>query len=264
MTEEAGVWLYAVAGRIGPQWLSDASGVGGQPVRTVEAGGLTAAVTTVSLSEFGEEPLRRNLEDLPWLETVARVHHHVIAVIARRTPVIPMRLGTVYRHESGVEALLAKGHEGFAGALERVTAKTEWGVKVYLAQPQAPDAPRQAAAAGPRGRPGAAGSGTAYLLRRRQQLSAEQDMRRTAAASAETIHEALTSLASAAQLRAPQGAQLSGRSDQMILNAAYLVPDERVSDFILAADSLAARHPAVVVERTGPWPPYSFAAVEHA
>lgn len=253
MAEDAGIWLYALAGRIDREWLGGlTAGVAGQPVGTVNAGGLTAAVSSVSLDEFGEEPLRRNLEDLPWLEAVARGHHRVIALIAQHAPVIPMRLATVYRDEAGVAELLTTRREHFAGVLEKVTAKTEWGVKVYLAQPSASPEPA-----------GAPGSGTAYLLRRRQQLSAADDARRLAAASAETIHASLTRLASAAQVRPPQGTQLSGRTNPMILNAAYLVPDERADDFGTAADRMAARHPAVVIERTGPWPPYSFAAMDH-
>ena len=44
---------------------------------------LTAAVGTVGLDEFGEEGLRRNLEDLDWLAATARAHDAVISAIAR-------------------------------------------------------------------------------------------------------------------------------------------------------------------------------------
>jgi hypothetical protein len=47
----------------------------------------------------------------------------------------------------------------------------------------------------------------------------------------------------------------------MILNAAYLVADDRDGDFAAAVDSLAAGHPALRLEITGPWPPYSFAGL---
>jgi hypothetical protein len=101
MADEFGSWLYAVTDGTPGEWLRGASGVGGQPVRTVAAAGLTAAVTSVCLAEFGEEPLRRNLENLAWLEAAARKHHHVIEIIARHAPVIPIRLATVYRSDEG-------------------------------------------------------------------------------------------------------------------------------------------------------------------
>ena len=46
----------------------------------------------------------------------------------------------------------------------------------------------------------------------------------------------------------------------MVLNAAYLVADERAGQFVAAVSELAARHPAVQLALTGPWPAYSFAA----
>jgi hypothetical protein len=48
----------------------------------------------------------------------------------------------------------------------------------------------------------------------------------------------------------------------MMLNAAYLVAQDRSREFAAAADRLAGQHPAVRLELTGPWPPYSFAAVD--
>ena len=64
-------------------------GVSGEPVRAVTTAGLTAAVGTVGLDEYGEEGLRRNLEDLDWLAANARAHDAVIAAIARFGPSCP-------------------------------------------------------------------------------------------------------------------------------------------------------------------------------
>jgi hypothetical protein len=48
----------------------------------------------------------------------------------------------------------------------------------------------------------------------------------------------------------------------MLLNAAYLVDEQRDEDLTAAVRALAAKHPAVRLELTGPWPPYSFAGLE--
>jgi hypothetical protein len=120
---------------------------------------------------------------------------------------------------------------------------------------------RQSPPAGPAGgapsRPGAA-----YLLRRKAELSASEDAKRAAAASAADLHAALSGLAAAAQVRPPQGPQLTGGAGQMIFNGAYLVANEHSADWSAAVKDLADRHPAIRVELTGPWPPYSFAAIE--
>jgi hypothetical protein len=264
VAEDCAVWVYAVAHRIDDDWLEAAAGVDGGPVRAVAAAGLAAAVTTVSLDEFGEAPLRRHLEDLSWLDATARLHHHVIESIAGHGPVVPMRLATVFHDDSSVTGMLSERCEGFAAALHQVTGQLEWGVKVYAAGQDSHRAPAVAGSAGSRRTaPDASGSpGAAYLRRRRQALSATEDTRRAALTSADAVHAALGPLATAAQLRPPQAPQLSGQPTRMVLNAAYLVEEKRSQEFAAATDSLAGQHPAIRIELTGPWPPYSFTSVD--
>ncbi|MFL6016935.1 MAG: GvpL/GvpF family gas vesicle protein, partial [Gaiellaceae bacterium] len=66
-------------------------GVGGGRVELVSAGGLAAVVGRVPLDEYGEEPLRRNLEKRDWLETTARAHDDVLAQALGREPLVPLR-----------------------------------------------------------------------------------------------------------------------------------------------------------------------------
>ena len=60
----------------------------------------------------------------------------------------------------------------------------------------------------------------------------------------------------------PQDGRLSGRSEWMVLNGAYLVDADRVDDFADLVQELAPRHPGIQVELTGPWPPYSFTSAD--
>ena len=234
-------------------WAGLAS-VAGQPVHAVPAGGLSAAVSTVSLAEFGQEPLRRHLEDLTWLEQTARAHHHVVEAVADGRPVIPMRLATLYHDDGKVAAMLAERHDDFAAALDQVTGQTEWGVKLYAAPPPAAGTDPVPAEPG-------TGPGASYLSRRRAELTARVDARRADAAAADAVHAALMALASAAQLRPAQATELSDVPRAMILNGTYLVADAESGAFAAAARELADRFPGLGVELTGPWPPYSFAAV---
>ena len=104
-----------------------------------------------------------------------------------------------------------------------------------------------------------AGAGAAYLRRRRDQLAAQKNDRREMLANTEAIHAELTRHAAGARLHPPQAPQLTGERAVMILNAAYLLDDERGEDFAAAVAALARRYPSVRLELTGPWPPYSFA-----
>jgi len=109
-----------------------------------------------------------------------------------------------------------------------------------------------------------AGSGAAYLRRRRDELSARESSHHEAMASAELVHARLSRLAAGTRLHPPQAPQLTGTSAQMMLNAAYLLDEQRADDFSAAVTDLAGRHPALRLELTGPWPPYSFAGLPDA
>jgi hypothetical protein len=130
--DNVGVWAYAImhADRA-EERVGGLRGVAGEPVRVVSADGLAAAVGTVGLGEFGQDALRRNLEDLDWLAAKARAHDAVVSGIARFGPVIPVRMATLYLDDRRVEQLLADRHAAFDAALHRVSGREELGVKAY-------------------------------------------------------------------------------------------------------------------------------------
>ncbi|WP_055482387.1 GvpL/GvpF family gas vesicle protein [Sphaerimonospora mesophila] len=255
-----GVYLYAVTGDLGEDGRREGlTGILGAPVQVIGHRGLLAHVSRVPLDRFGEEPLRRHLEDLDWVEGVARAHHHVVETLAEAVPTAPVRLVTVYSGEEQVRGLLDRRHADFAAVLARVAGRREWGVKAYV-QPDA-------AAPGPGGGPtggsaaGAAGAaadspGTAYLRRRKASLRSRQDLWRAAAERAERLHAALETVAVAARRHRPQDPRLSGRTDWMVLNGAYLVDAGREEEF--AAVPASFREEGIDVEINGPWAPYSF------
>ncbi|HEX7744841.1 MAG TPA: GvpL/GvpF family gas vesicle protein [Micromonosporaceae bacterium] len=248
--QESGAWLHGVIGE--RDRLPEITGIEGQPVREIRAGGLTAVVSPVSLTQYGEDALRRNLEDLGWLERTARAHHLVVDALSRTGPVVPARLATVYSDEGRVAAVLAERSMELRAALDRVTDRAEWGVKGYLVPAGAP----QAEPAGP------GGAGTAYLRKRRAQLMARDEGQQAAARDAAVVHAALSERAVASRRHAPQDRRLSGADTAMVLNGAYLVDSARADEFADLVEVLAGRYPAVRLQITGPWPPYSFAADE--
>jgi hypothetical protein len=258
-TEARCVWLYAVAADSAELPANGAAGigVGGGRVRAVRAAGLAAVVEDVGEDEFGEAALRRNLEDLEWLERTARAHHEVIEAIAGRGPVVPMRLATVYSGDDSVADTLRQRAGDLGGALARISERSEWGVKAYAALPAdtraAETGPEPNAQANVPGKPG-----TAYLQRRRAQLTSRTDARQAAVAGAEAVHAELSRLSAAARLYPPQAPRLTGQAAPMVLNAAYLVADERVGEFAAAVDNLTGRHRSLRLDLTGPWPAYSF------
>jgi hypothetical protein len=259
MTDQ-GRWMYAVTDQgagADHAWLTGVAGVAGGAVRAVRSASLTALVSDVDLGEFGTEALRRNLEDLGWLEEVAWTHHQVIDAAARHVSLLPIRLATVYRGDASVTGALQDRQDEFTRALVKVRGRVEWGVKAYVAAANPVPAPRR-----PSTRPAdddaAGGTGMAYLKRRRGELAANHDAQRDATAGARAVYAELAGHAADARLHPPQSPQLSGAKAPMLLNAAYLLCQSDGSSFASAVECAAKAHPELRLELTGPWPPYSF------
>jgi hypothetical protein len=225
MSEDTGVWTYAITedghlsgpdGEVDLSWLT---GVGETKVRTATSCGLTVLVSDVSLAEFGEAALRENLDNLAWLDEVAREHHYVIDAAVRLFPLLPVRLATVYSGDAALCAALAEHSARLLDALRRVGGRVEWGVKAYAA-PESRDAAISAALA---------------------------------------IHAGLAAKAADTRLHPSRSAQLGGIRQPALLNAAYLLDAADGVTFTAAVAGQATAHPELRVELTGPWPPYSFA-----
>ena len=250
-TDGVGVWAYAVIqGDSADDRIAGLRGVADEPVRALAAANLAAAVGTVRLGEFGEEALRRNLEDLDWLAAKARAHDGVISAIARSGPVIPVRMATVYLDDARVERLLQNRRDDFHAALNLVTGREELGVKAYAD-------PKKLAGQDPQDPESR--SGAAYLLRRRREIASQEQAYRVAAAAAERIHAALLAHAVDGKRKPASDRSLSGRDAWTVLNGTYLVDKRSVDDFRAAVATVDEQSTGIELEITGPWPPYSFA-----
>jgi hypothetical protein len=246
------VYLYAIGdAALASLVIGGLVGVGGAPVRVIVSGRLAAVVSSVPRQQFGEESLRRNLENLPWLTATARAHHRVVDAIGRDHPIAPLRLATVYVDDDSIRALVDAEEEAFTAALERIRGCHEWGVKAFAAARTDLEPSDDDPALGP---------GAAYLFRRRAARERASRARRQTREAAESLHQVLAAAASASRRYPPQDPALSGHREDMVLNAAYLVEVGGSRAFTSVVD--AWRSPLIEVTLTGPWPPYSFAALE--
>jgi hypothetical protein len=221
-------------------------------------GGLGAITCRVPLSEFADAPLRERLEDVAWVERVARAHEYVLDEILQRATVIPMRMCTVYRRLDGIREMVEREARVIHQLLSELAGKHEWGVKVFLHPRQATPAVSGGAAGAANAR--AARSGTEYLLRRRAERDRGSELERLGTEAAPEIHDRLAGLAAGARVNAPQRRELSGHPGTMILNGVYLVERARLDGFHREVERLEERYAPLGLElvATGPWPPYNF------
>ena len=247
MSEAAAAW-YAY-GVVPASTQPEGTGIGSRPVEVVSEGDVAALVSAVPADEFGEASLRERLEDRAWLERTAREHEDALERALAATAVIPFRLCTVYESRDHLREFLAAHSPALADLLARLDGRIELGVKAYFAEARVETAEPQ--------------SGRDYLLRRQRERDAAEEAARFRVECAQASHERLAAAAEEARANPPQPPELSGRTEEMLLNGAYLVrrDDGRLADAVAELESLYGPR-GVSYEITGPWPPYNFVPPE--
>jgi hypothetical protein len=223
-------------------------------VELIRQGRLAAVVREVSLEDYGEAVLPERLNDRDWLERNARAHEDVLQAAAAVTTIVPLRFGAIYRSREQVERMLEGRRGEFVATLDRVRGHVELGVKVWA------DLPTLERTLPPEEEPSTRGTGAAYLQRRRREQKISRELAALCAELAEETHARLSASAAAAVANRPQPRELTGRSDAMLLNGAYLVRDGD-DGLRREVELLAAEHAELGLEYelTGPWPPHNFA-----
>jgi hypothetical protein len=234
----------------------------GEPVKRVESGGLAALASRVPLSEFGEEPLRENLNDFAWLERVARRHESVLEHALGAGTIVPLRLCTIFEGEEGLRRMLHDQRRSLEEALEALHGREEWSVKLLVDPSTLETAARalseevEALEDELQGRTG----GGAYMQRRRLERHVREASERLATDLSEDVHARLGALAIDSVLSSPQNRELSGHEGDMLLNGAYLVEGGQVERLRDLVSELEREHAGLGarLELSGPWPPYNF------
>jgi hypothetical protein len=227
--------------------------------------GLQALVSRVALAEFGPEQLRAHLDDLTWVAEKVLAHQRVLQTALASGAVVPLKFCTIYRTETCLQQALAEHYDDFLHDLTRLAGKGEWGVKLYC------DAAMLTARAGEASdrvrqlETEAAGksAGAAYFVRKKLVQVLAEETERLSDAGAQASHCCLASHADEAVVNALHSREMTGREDEMILNGAYLVPDDRLAAFRAELAGLGEHYGRLgfSYELTGRWPAYNFVTI---
>lgn len=259
MTSEAGWYLYAF---LSHEDLPPLAGIDGHsPPSLIAENGIAALASSVPLAEFGEEALRRNLEDLRWLEEKVRLHESIVEAALAKGPVLPMKFGTIFLNADTIRAVIRRNARRIRDALEFLRDKVEWGVKGFAdrAALRAAVLRSDAALLALSREASAKPPGQAFFLKRKIEESAS--------AKCEAREESLTREA----LEGIRGAGVDlveypplladgARGERIVLNLACLVRREGVEAFLAGVEQWNRGHgeEGVRLLTSGPWPPYHF------
>jgi hypothetical protein len=274
---DLGLYVYCIVPAGAEVPVEGAIGVDPEfPLRLITFELLAAVVSRVRLTEFGTEALKRNLEDLGWLERTALAHDAVLSGILGTGALVPLRLLTIFSDEQHLLAMLDRQQDFLLNALERLRGHAEWSVKMladpHALQAQARERGRETASVGAAARsegsaaasvgggPPAHESGRAFFERKKQDRTVRERARQLAEEAARETHAAVRQHAADTRLLPAQHPDLSRRSGEMVLNGAYLVEAARTEGFVAEADRMAERYRGggIQIEVGGPWAPYNF------
>ncbi|WP_069170138.1 GvpL/GvpF family gas vesicle protein [Streptomyces griseus] len=259
-SDAAALYVFAVCDAPDPALFADVPGfaVGG-PLRGLRCGELTAVVQTVPAADFTDEAWQARMSDRGELERYARAHHHVVSAAAALWRTVPLPLATLYHGEDRARQALIAETERFRAALKRTADHAEWGVKVYAAPPPTDEpSPALRASGSPAGRSRPVpGAGLAYLDRKRGIQARRERRHEESLRVADTVDAAFRNVAAEVRRLRLHGPELTGTSRLQILNATYLMAENRADELAPLVRELRERTGAEI-ELSGPWVPYSF------
>jgi len=217
-------------------------------------GGLWLVAATAPLSEYGTEAIQDHLSDLSWVSDRALAHEAVIEHFAGAPAVLPFKLFTLFASDERALAHVRDSRERIGPALDRVAGCVEWGVRIRLDDARAREVLAEEARRGSASQP----SGTAFLLRKKQEQDASRDLAGRLRAEMDETFAELAAAARAAVRREPAAPPETG--GRLLLDAAFLVPARDGAELEARVERCAARLAprGCEVTLTGPWPPYNF------
>ncbi|HYX23026.1 MAG TPA: GvpL/GvpF family gas vesicle protein [Thermoanaerobaculia bacterium] len=217
------LYLYAVvdgepAGSLG-------EGIGGEPLRLIPSGGISAVT-----GDLPDLP-RPSPETLTTQDAVIRRLAGLFAAL------LPVRFGESAPDEATLVARLAPRQGELAAALALVRGCVQMTLRVFGEPDPAPEP----------GDPAAGGPGARYLAARR-----EEQQRLHSLPEIDPLSQALRPLLRAERIERHAAGPLLG-------TAYHLVPRDDTAAYLAAVEEARGRIGGRRLAATGPWPPYAFA-----
>lgn len=259
--KDRGIYLYCFARADAVQGIQSTGIDGSQPVGGLCVKDVAAVFSRVSPREFIGDAARSHLKDPAWVLPRIRRHEWVIEEVMGRSPVLPVRFGSMFTSTRPLRDLLDRNGREISWFLDLLSDKEEWSVKCFADLDKSRDwllssdseflQKRRHAPSSP---------GARYFHERHLHLQADKKARQCWPAVAKQVGNELKDHAHKTCPLRLQPRNVSGRREEMIFNCAFLLRRENLTDFQAHVESFDAdfREQGIAVALSGPWPPYSF------
>src|SRR3990170_594809 len=206
--------------------------------------GLYAVVSKVKESEFSEENLKKNLADLEWIKVEASIHEKVIEGVMKYTCVIPFKFGTIFKTEDNLKAMLEEHVQDLKEKLKDLEGKEEWGVKIYcdIERLKGTVIQEESGILKIEKEINSSSSGKAYFLKKKKEELMKEAVNKRINEYGQESFELFKILSYEARINKLLPKEVTEKEDDMVLNSAFLVDKDKVSEFIHAVDDLKTRY----------------------
>lgn len=267
--EVEGLYLYCIREKTEGVPAISIRGINGKgEVFTLPFRELETVISKVSLKEFTSEKIqKRAQEDLNWIKEKVVAHEKVIEEAMRKDDkilsVIPMRFGTIFKEKASLEDSLNKDYSKFKEVIDKIHGKHEWGIKVYLIdreQFEQTIKEKNEAIKEKEKEIASLSEGMAFFMEEELKEVISKEMYKELNNIVDGLFERLGKQAVASVKSKILEKELTGRREPMVLNSAYLIPEEKKENFKKEAESLneEIQTKGFYLEYTGPWPAYNF------
>jgi len=264
-----GLYLYCIREKIKGAPAISSRGIDGKgEVFALVYREIEAIVSKVFLEEFDSgEVQKRAQEDLKWIKEKSVAHERIIEEAMRKNDkilsLIPMRFGTIFKEESRLKETLSKDYSKIKEVLERIRGKQEWSVKVYLKDREKFEQvikEKNEAIKEKEKEIAASDEGTAFFMGEELKEVISKEVNKELNNIVEVLFKSLGKQAVGSTKSRIFEKELTGRLEPMVLNAAYLIPEEKIEDFKKEIEDLNQEMQAkgLYLEYGGPWPAFNF------
>lgn len=229
---------------------------------TVGANGVAAVYTKVTDADFSQEAVDRRSGDIEWLGAIGYRHQGVVSELMKMTAIVPLRAFTLFSGETALNAFLAENHDALDRLLDRLAGKQEWTLKIEF-EPRRwsesliarVDSLRSIAA-----ETESASAGKAFLLKKKLE---EEKKRASRQAEEQVVGEIEAAVLK--KLSCETIAETRQQREGAFPQIDVLIPRDEESLLQDLHSELAERYGSegITLAITGPWPPYTFAAISN-
>jgi hypothetical protein len=268
MDANDGLYAYGVVDKI-PERL-DIVGIDQRhKVSPVVKDDICVMVSEIDIDQFQNQvknliaELTKSAGDVPsGTGAILQAHEEVIVALMQDTTVVPLKFGTILQNEKAVLKMLQDQEEQFKRLLVKFAGKEEWGFKGYVDKQEYIKyvLQNEQKFTGFKYKIEKLSRGAAYLFRRKWEEEIDEYITDQFSEVTEEIFQDIGKDSFEAILNDILPQKVTGKTKEMILNAAYLVERNKVDHLFQRSTSFMKKYEfmGLELEFSGPWPPYNF------